>query len=106
FEPLFFTDTQIAELCRVARLWMVGSALEGAPTPLTLTDEDEARAEFYKAYVDAYLAAGSPRSRQKLVPIIDAVHEARRSFWEQANTGKPFGHLEEPDDFRVMALWS
>lgn len=89
-EPLFFTDTQIAELCRVGRFWMGGSALEGAPTPLTLTDEDEARAEFYKAYVDAYLAAGSPRSRQKLVPIIDAVHEARRSFWEQANTGKPF----------------
>jgi putative transposase len=93
-EPLFFTDWEIAELSQSGQLWIGESAITRAPTPLSLTEEDEAKAEFYKAYVDAYVAAGSPRSRSKLIPILKAVHEARQSFWEQANPGAPFSERQ------------
>lgn len=89
-EPMFFSDAEMAELAQAGQLWIGDSAVTRAPTPLSLTDEDRVKASFYKAYVDAYIAAGSPRSRSKLIPILCEVHEERRSSWEQSNPGHPF----------------
>lgn len=99
-EPLFFSDGEIAELAQAGMMWIGNAAVTHAPSPLSLTDEDKAKASFYKAYVDAYNEAGSPRSRRKLNPILDEVHKKRRSLWEQSSPGAPFA--EERPGFTTV----
>ena len=57
---------------------MSPAKLEGVPSPLTMSKQDKRRGERYFEFVQAYLAAGQPRSRNQLGPIIAAVHQERR----------------------------